>query len=405
VGDGEGASFGEGGADGVGNFNAWRFFAEAGKDCGVGGRSAVVVAEEDIEGVGGGADNGDGFYGGFKRKSVALVFEEDDGFAGGVESELAIGGRVDIGEGELGPGDVCRRIEHAEAEAGFEETLDGGVDVLERDEAIFERIGERAILGAAGEVGAGFEGERGGLIAGEDEAMGLMKIADGPAVGDDVAAETPILAKKIEEKMVGAGGFAANGVVGAHDGIGVAVDDGGAEGGGVGVVEIVERNGDVHTMTENVGAAVNGEVFGSGDGFEVARVVALEAGDEGYTEAAGEEGIFTVGFLAASPARIAKDVDVGRPEGEAVVAAGIVVGDGVVKFGAGFGGNGVGYAVEEVGVPSSSEADGLRENGGGAGTGDAVEAFVPPVVGGDVEAGDGGGDVLHLGDFFVEGEA
>ena len=33
---------------------------------------------------------------------------------------------------------------------------------------------------------------------------------------------------------------------------------------------------------------------------------------------AGEERIFAVGFLAAAPARIAKDVDVGRPEIEAL---------------------------------------------------------------------------------------
>ena len=52
-----------------------------------------------------------------------------------------------------------------------------------------------------------------------------------------------------------------------------------------------------------------------------------------------------------------------------------------------------------------AEADGLREDGGGAGKGDAVKTFVPPVVGGDVEARDGRCNVLHLEDFFVGGEA
>ena len=180
----------------------------------------------------------------------------------------------------------------------------------------------------------------------------------------------------------------------------MAVDDGGAEGGRVGVIEIVEGDGNVEAVAKRFGAAVDGVVLGSGDDFEIFRIVALEAGDEGYAEAGGEEGIFAVGFLAASPAGIAENIYIGRPESETVVAAGVVVCDGVVVFGTGFGGDDVGDGVEKIGVPGGGEADGLRENGGDAGTGDAVEAFVPPIVGGDLQTRDGGGDVLHLGDFF-----
>jgi len=134
-------------------------------------------------------------------------------------------------------------------------------------------------------------------------------------------------------------------------------------------------------------------------------VVALEPGDERYTETAGEKGIFAVSFLAASPARIAEDVDVGRPEGETVIAASVVVGHGVIVFAARFSGDNVGDTMKEVGIPGGREADGLRENSGGASTGDPVKAFVPPVVGGDLEARDRRGHVLHLGDFFLGGEA
>lgn len=61
--------------------------------------------------------------------------------------------------------------------------------------------------------------------------------------------------------------------------------------------------------------------------------------------------------------------------------------------------------MEEVGVPSGGEADGLGENGGGTRARHTVEALVPPVVGGDTEARDGGSNILHLGDLFVEGKA
>src|ERR1700751_4015884 len=157
-------------------------------------------------------------------------------------------------------------------------------------------------------------------------------------------------------------------------------------------------------MAEGFGAAVNGVMFGSGNRFEVTRVVALKAGDESDAKTGGEERIFAGGFLAASQTRIAEDVDGGRPEGETVGASGTVVEDGVVVFAAGFGGDDVSDAVEEVDVPCGGEADGLREDSGRAGASDAVETFVPPVIGGNVEARDGGGDVRHLRDFCVEGE-
>ena len=77
----------------------------------------------------------------------------------------------------------------------------------------------------------------------ENVIVALVDIADGPAIGDDVTAEAPLIAEQAEEEMIGAGGLVENGIVGAHDGIGVAIDDGGAEGGRVRVIEIVEGHG------------------------------------------------------------------------------------------------------------------------------------------------------------------
>jgi hypothetical protein len=131
----------------------------------------------------------------------------------------------------------------------------------------------------------------------------------------------------------------------------------------------------------------------------------VETGDEGDTETAGEEGVLAIGFLTTSPAGITKDVDVGGPEGEAVKPAGVAVELRVVIFAASFGGDDVSNAMQEVGVPSGGQADSLRENGGDAGIGDAVEALIPPVVGGNVEARYRCGNILHLGDFFLEGKA
>ena len=76
-----------------------------------------------------------------------------------------------------------------------------------------------------------------------------------------------MIAEKIEEEIVGAGRLIEDGVVGAHDRVGVAVDDGGAEGGRVGVVEIVERDGNIEAVTKSFGAAVNSVMLGRGNSF------------------------------------------------------------------------------------------------------------------------------------------
>src|SRR6201996_5083359 len=55
------------------------------------------------------------------------------------------------------------------------------------------------------------------------------------------------------------------------------------------------------------------------DGLEIFRIVALKAGDKRNAHARRQKWIFAVRFLAAAPARIAEDVDIGRPDGEAAI--------------------------------------------------------------------------------------
>src|SRR6266566_2305241 len=121
-----------------------------------------------------------------------------------------------------------------------------------------------------------------------------MQVADGPTVRDDVAFEAPFVAQSVKE------------------------------------------------MPEDFGAAVNGEVLGCGNSFQIVRVVALQAGNECHADAAGKKWIFSVGFLAAPPARVTKDIDVGRPKGETEVAAHVSMLNGVIVFGARFRGDHIG---------------------------------------------------------------
>src|ERR1035441_2793479 len=58
------------------------------------------------------------------------------------------------------------------------------------------------------------------------------------------------------------------------------------------------------------------KVLRRSDGEEILRIVALQALHEFHTHATGEIWIFAISLLSTSPARIAKDVDVWRPDGE-----------------------------------------------------------------------------------------
>ena len=148
-----------------------------------------------------------------------------------------------------------------------------------------------------------------------------------------------------------------------------------------------------------------GIVLGGGDQLQIFGIVALHAGDKRHAHAAGEKRIFAIGLLAASPARVAKDVDVGGPEGESEEHLMVVFAHGLVVLGARFGGDGLAHAMHETGVPGGGHADNLREVRGVARKSDAVQTFVPPIVFGNAEARDSRGVIAHLRDLLLESHA
>src|SRR6185437_7246515 len=142
---------------------------------------------------------------------------------------------------------------------------------------------------------------------------------------------------------------------------------------------------DVGLVARGFRAGVHGKVFRSGDDAEVVRVGALHAWEEGDGQAAGEEGVLAVGLLAAAPARVAEDVDVGCPEGEAEELLVLIVADSFVVLGASFGGDDLGFAMDKWSVPRGGHADDLREIRSSARDRDAVVALVPPEICGYAE--------------------
>src|ERR1019366_8531740 len=122
-------------------------------------------------------------------------------------------------------------------------------------------------------------------------------------------------------------------------------------------------------------------------------------------QAPRQERIFAIGFHAAAPARVAHQVDVRRPEREALVDAPLAAPEELVVLGAGLVGDRRGHAEDEAGIPGRGQPDGLREHRGAAGARHPVQALVPPVVGGNAEPLDGRRIVHRLRDLLRDGHA
>ena len=79
-------------------------------------------------------------------------------------------------------------------------------------------------------------------------------------------------------------------------------------------------------------------------------IVALQPFDKCHAHAAGQIRVLAVGFVTASPAGIAKDVDIGAPKGQPFIDAAIPLTLEFVVFGAAFGRNGRRYIAQKGGV-------------------------------------------------------
>ena len=197
------------------------------------------------------------------------------------------------------------------------------------------------------------------------------------------------------------GRFAVHAVVGPHHGGDLALLDERAERGEVGLEQVALGGPGVEMVAVRLGAAVDREVLGGGDDAVVPGIVALQALHEGDAQAGRQMGILAVGLLSAPPARVAEDVDVRgtRTSGPGSGRAFPWRTNWWCLARASFPMT-VAVSWRERLVEGGGEPDGLGEDGGDAGAGHAVETLVPPVVGGDPQARDGGRIVRELRDLL-----
>ncbi len=78
-------------------------------------------------------------------------------------------------------------------------------------------------------------------------------------------------------------------------------------------------------------------MLGAGSGFQVLRMVTLQAAYERRAHLTGQVRVFTLSLLAPTPTRVTKDINIGRPESKTLIPAGRPIApQGFVMLGAGF---------------------------------------------------------------------
>ncbi len=236
--------------------------------------------------------------------------------------------------------------------------------------------------------------------------MPEVDVVDGAAIRYDVTREMPFTAEDVLEKgLAAAGRLSGYAIVRAHHRVGAALADTGLEVGEIALAQIPLAHDGVERMAVCLRPAVHGVMLHRGNRLEVFRVVALEAANERQRDAPGQKRVFAVRLLSAAPPGIAKEIDVRRPDGESLIAIVLIVPEMLVMFRARLVRDDRGHAENETVVPRGREPDGLGEHRAESVACDAVQGFVPPVVGGNAQTVDRGRDILHLEDLLIQRHA
>jgi len=228
-------------------------------------------------------------------------------------------------------------------------------------------------------------------------------ILDRAAIGNHVALELPCAAQGVlEQKLVGAGRLTVGAVVGAHDRSCVTLDNGRPERRQIRVFLVMAADIDIREVPGRLRPTVDGEMLRRGNGKVVLRVISLQPGHEGHRQPAAQVGIFAVGLLPPPPARVAEDVDVGRPEIQAFENVGMTIRLGLDVLDPAFDANDIRHIVNGCRIECRGQPDRLRKFRCTV-PGNAVEGLAPPVIGGYSEPLDRASLIDQLRGLLLQG--
>src|SRR6185503_12259498 len=158
---------------------------------------------------------------------------------------------------------------------------------------------------AAGKICARFERHCGSMLDIGGLLVSLKDVDDGSAVGDDKPFESPGIPQMfLEQHLVGARRELVDGVISTHHGLHMTFGHCCTEGWEVGLFKIARAWINIESVPQRLRPAVHRVVFARCYCAQMLQVASLNPPDEGNTHPPGQERIFSVGFLTASPTRI-----------------------------------------------------------------------------------------------------
>ena len=240
-----------------------------------------------------------------------------------------------------------------------------------------------------------------------------QEIANGTAVAGDKALETPVVAQDV---LLVAGittaRLSVDALIGAHHLGDISLLYQCLEGRQIGFPQVAfGQLLNVEGVAVPFWTAVYGEVLGTGQKLFVfvltsfsGQTLSLQAVDYSQSHAFCQIGVFAVGLLSASPARITEDVDVRRPERQTLIALDSTVLLGFLVFGTCLVADCRENLIDQLVVPRCRHHGGNGEYGGEAVSPYAVQGFAPPLELGDAQPWYGWRRVHHQLRLLFEGQ-
>ena len=303
----------------------------------------------------------------------------------------------------LRPSHSLRRIKHAELESRLHQALYGRGDFGFTRQSLFD-CGNQGFIGLTTiQIEPVLDAQRGCGFSGGNKLVLVEDIVDGIAIGHHVTIKAPFLAQNVlQQARAGRCRFAIDAVVSAHNRLHMRITHQRMKCGQIGLVQITLAGMHIKVMPTGFRPAMHRVVLGGGDHFEILGIITLHGFDELDAHAAGQIGIFAIGFLTTAPTWIAEDVDIWRPESQSLIALAQAAVEKLVMLGTRLITDCSGNIVHQCRIKTGRQTNGLGEHGGGASTRHAVQGLIPPFVSRNIQTWYGFGTVGQLQNFFFQ---
>ena len=294
-------------------------------------------------------------------------------------------------------------LQNAEFEACHHQGKQSPVEVGLSEQPLIESSLHGLERMAALHVETGLNGSSTGFFGCLDIAVATIKVVDGITVRNDVPVKSPTLAQNVGQQIfTSATRLTVDTVVGRHDGLHPALLHKHLELWQIGLKEVAPGGMDISFVAGALRPGVYGVVLGAGSGLEIEGIITLQTAHVGRAEHTRKQRVFTVGFHATAPSRVAKDVYIGRPERETGITRIVFQFLGYVKLRPSLRGHSITNFPDKCLVKGGTKGYRLRKDRGPPVAPHTVETFTPPVVGFDTEMLDGRTLIHQLRDFLTD---